>query len=566
MQKKGERGIAVSYMSRKQAMKRLKLSLKDFRRLCILKGIYPVQPHHKKKANKNNSSNKTYFYLKDVRFLSHEPLIDKFRSFRVFIKRLKKAIGKGDFETSERLRENEPVINLDHLVKERYPTFIDALRDLDDAVSMCFLFSTFPKDGGIKPDLVLLCRRLTVEFMHFIVEAKSLRKVFISIKGIYYQAEIRGQQITWVVPHTFGYSSPTDVDFKIMVTFAQFYSTMLGFVNYKLYNSINLVYPPKLAVDCSSELLKGEEDYSEFVAALNISLKSSVDNNLEEEIQIDEFPETDDTEEMQKRKAEQGKIEKLKNLFAGCKMYLNREVPWESLLFIIRCFGGEVSYDKTLQVGATFDEDDETITHQIIDRPLGQKQYLNRYYIQPQWVYDSVNARMLLPVEQYFPGEVLPPHLSPFVEEKEGDYIPPEKQALLDLQNGVTKRLPRTVESSEDESDNFDEQEESDKNDESSDENKKRKAENQENKSKRLKMKVTEGVPIKINPEKLAQKEAAEDKRLGIMSMPKKNKHLYKKIIYGQKRKNREIQKLKEKREIYDKEQKMQRRKKKIAV
>lgn len=43
-----------------------------------------------------------------------------------------------------------------------------------------------------------------------------------------------------------------------------------------------------------------------------------------------------------------------------------------------RCFGGEVSYDKSLYVGATFEETDETITHQIVDRPLGTKQYLNR--------------------------------------------------------------------------------------------------------------------------------------------------------------------------------------------
>lgn len=58
------------------------------------------------------------------------------------------------------------------------------------------------------------------------------------------------------------------------------------------------------------------------------------------------------------------------------------------------------------------------------------------YYVQPQWVFDSVNARLLLPVADYFPGVQLPPHLSPFVSEKEGDYVPPEKQKLLALQRG----------------------------------------------------------------------------------------------------------------------------------
>ena len=60
-----------------------------------------------------------------------------------------------------------------------------------------------------------------------------------------------------------------------------------------------------------------------------------------------------------------------------------------------------------------------------------------RYYVQPQWIFDSVNAQMLLPPEDYFIGAELPAHLSPFVEESEGDYIPREKQVLLSRQSGA---------------------------------------------------------------------------------------------------------------------------------
>lgn len=59
----------------------------------------------------------------------------------------------------------------------RYPTFIDALRDLDDALSMCFLFSTFPRTGKCHVHTIQLCRRLAVEFMHYVIAARALRKV-----------------------------------------------------------------------------------------------------------------------------------------------------------------------------------------------------------------------------------------------------------------------------------------------------------------------------------------------------------------------------------------------------
>lgn len=40
----------------------------------------------------------------------------------------------------------------------------------------------------------------------------------------------------------------------------------------------------------------------------------------------------------------------------------------------------------------------------------------------------------LIPVDEYSPGASLPPHLSPFVKEGPGDYVPPERQIAMEVE------------------------------------------------------------------------------------------------------------------------------------
>ncbi|KAM9360234.1 pescadillo [Symphorus nematophorus] len=574
--KKYERGSATNYITRNKARKKLQLSLPDFRRLCILKGIYPHEPKHKKKVNKGSTAARTFYLLKDIRFLLHEPIVGKFRDYKVFVRKLKRAYAKTEYSSVERLRENKPTYKLDHIIKERYPSFIDALRDIDDALCMCFLFSTFARTGKCHVQTIQLCRRLTVEWMNFVITSRALRKVFISIKGIYYQAEVMGQLITWLVPYQFSHDHPTDVDYRVMATFTELYTTLLGFINFRLYHSLNLLYPPKLDSKTEAELKQEDEDdyamnsesYLEKLSALSASLARVVATAEEEEAQLDQFPvEGEDMEKMEVREKEQKQLEAQKKIFEGLKFFLNREVPRESLAFVIRCFGGEVSWDKSVCIGSTYEVTDETITHHIVDRPNIDKQYINRYYIQPQWVYDCVNAKIRLPVEDYFLGVTLPPHLSPFVEEKEGDYVPPEKLKIMALQRGEKPAQEEDEEEEEDDEEEEDEEEEDDDNEEEDDEEEEaeeknlKKMEEQRSQGKSQQVKVTPGKVKVENAARLEHEEKAEEKRLAIMMMKKKEKYLYDKIMFGKKRKIREANKLAAKRKAHDDAEKSKKKK-----
>ena len=415
-------------------------------------------------------------------------------------------MGRNEVSEAARLERNsKPRLSLDHIIKERYPTFVDALRDLDDALSMLFLFANLPATSTVPTKTVARCQRLCLEFQNYLIVTHSLRKSFLSIKGIYYQATIQGQDILWLVPYQFVQRVTGDVDFRIMATFVQFYTTLLGFVNFRLYTSIGLVYPPKFNLDSSEKggelrafTLKGrpigaeakddpptngpangtgpEADKHRKANGTERPDKGEALSKVVQRIAVDDENQKDSdgpAEPEEQNDTPEGAIDVFDApisadadilpqpalaadaaaaLFAPFTVYLSRETPRTPLEFLLRAFGcNRIGWDAVCGDGAfTTDELHPAITHQVVDRPPLPAEALpatetatggdgtahdmrssrsrtrvpGRIYIQPQWIWDCVNAGKLLAPDLYGPGAELPPHLSPWVKPKKGQYDP----------------------------------------------------------------------------------------------------------------------------------------------
>ncbi|KAI4383836.1 hypothetical protein MLD38_009632 [Melastoma candidum] len=448
---KKKEGNAAKYITRSQAVKLLQVTLPTFRRLCILKGVFPREPKKKVKGNHH-----TYYHVKDISFLHHDPLLEKFRDIRAYEKKIKKAEAKLNKDLVVRLLTRKPTYTLDRLIRERYPKFVDALRDLDDCLTMVHLFAALPAldRENIEPKRIHNCRRLSHEWQAFISRSHKLRKVFVSVKGIYYQAEVEGQKITWLTPHVLQQVLTDDIDFNVMLTFLEFYETLLGFVNFKLYHAMNVKYPPildprleALAADLYALSRYVDANSRSSVVESEMVESSEPESHLKEKAQNEsnlrlaqlqqQLPYNEPgalmhlVEETTTEEEEDQDTKECKKLFEGMKFFLSREVPRESLLFVIPAFGGTVSWEGP---GAPFAEADQSITHQIVDRPTQGHKFLSREYVQPQWIYDCVNARIILPTEGYLVGRVPPPHLSPFVNNDAEGYVPEYAETIKRLQ------------------------------------------------------------------------------------------------------------------------------------
>ena len=358
---KKRKGTAAKYMTRTQALRKLQLKLNEFRRLCILKGIFPKEPPKFFKG-----VNKTYYLIRDIKFLANEKLLSKFREIKAYQKKIVKATKKKQKFDAKYLIENKPTYNLAHIIKERYPRFIDALHDIDDALCLLGIFANLPKYDLLKisAEKVNLSKRLLREFYLYSAISQNIERGFISIKGIYLSSEIMGENITWLNPFIHRQKITYDIDYEIMNDFLELYTNLMQFVNFKLFKDLDLDYPlPQENADIpffgfnSLNIKQLQEKVQE-----KKNREEEIGANQNKERVIDEI--NVQSKEWNKIAKKEENEKKLKTLFKGLIFYLGREVPIEIFETVISSCGGLFGDESE---NSAFKEDDRRITHYIVD-------------------------------------------------------------------------------------------------------------------------------------------------------------------------------------------------------
>jgi pescadillo protein len=411
-----------------------------------------------------------------------------------------------------------------------------------------------------------------------------------------------------------------------MLTFLELYQTVLSFVFFKLYMDEGWVYPPPMdlskdesgagvgafsleTANKSQTTWNGKasnesqisnravkQTIKELAASISTPNVSSADplTNVEMEDEDEDFvshpSKADSNANMTTLPTLKSIIKSASSsstaskLLAPYSFYLSRETPRSLMEFVIRAFGGRVGWPSSSGSGSPYGEDDGSITHVIIDRPVipGQPtSFINvpapdgkeeseeerarrrrRKYVQPQWVMDCINAGRILPEERYARGAELPPHLSPFGEEKGAyeptvDYEVPAVTEDIDM-TGEESEEGSAVESEEmnDEEDEEDEEEMHTKQVENAKvralQKAKSVAKTQDSAAVRAAELEAEAAGVdfatfdkatKVKPSKNVKVDDTKQKEeeMNKMMMSNKQRKLYEKMKYGERKRNEEV-------------------------
>ncbi|KMZ80536.1 pescadillo domain-containing protein [Plasmodium vivax India VII] len=476
LRKKAKKKKEGKYLTKKSILKKLFLKEREFRKLCIFKGIYPKDfKEIPLKLRSKFYKQKVYYSKNDFQKLAHEKIIQDFRKITTCLRKYKKyKVALEDEERCKNLIKNFPKYTLDHIIKERFPIFSYAIEELDDALSAVVAYSLLPSNEklGILNRFVTNCEKIKNHFHYYVYKTNRIKKGFISVKGYYLQAEILQKKVTWLIPHTFTPYLDKSIDFSLITTFIEYYICLLKFVLFKLYKMHNMAYPPE-----QGELLKSEKlshlSYDEGLIALcrekfpgettQVDSGLSSDGHLlvqspqegappagepsqseehREEVKPSGLPKKESEDEEIKHNIDE-QNDTLKDLFKNQVYYIHTDMPLDILSLIILSCGGAIGWNSPY---SPYQLGDQKITHEILE-PYGEapqkgNQKMENMYVQPQYIFDCLNRKKILPCSDYSVDvKNLPVHLSPFIEDDNfKNFVKREEYAINKLLNEEAER------------------------------------------------------------------------------------------------------------------------------
>lgn len=348
------------FVSRKMALEKLRLKSKQFDRLCILCAIYPVVPNLRNCIDQEKG---WYYKIEDVRSIYYSDAYDVLCKNRNIEKRKEEYLKFDRIEKLKNIKEED--YGLVGLVKSKYSSFGSSIADLGETLRHLY-FIDMLKIHDVKD---ALC-----EFENFILKRKLLDKVFMSKKGIFYSFDVEKIKVMWQVPYP-SLNLDQIVEEKKDIE-----------INLKANSMPFLDFGSEIEDEESSDTIVDTNDpnkldislikYSAPLMAIHLKLSLHKYNLLYKDVKSNR-----------------------KGIFQHKKVCVCVDSIKTQIEFILK-------HEDALIV--SLDESEIVIaeTVDIINPGI--------LYIQPQFVFDSLNSGYLLDYEPYYVGKTLPIHKSPF--------------------------------------------------------------------------------------------------------------------------------------------------------
>lgn len=350
----------VKYVSRKASLQKLDMTEKQFNRLCVLFAVYPVITDVKNCYDKIDG---WYYRIEDIKRMFYSEAREILR------RNVKKEIKRQELVKFKQLERAAKIIddefNLSDLVKHKYPTFGESIGDLGNTLRNLYLIDMLAIDS---------CRSELEIFETFVAKRGFLSMAFMSKKGVYFGVRIEKVLIAWMAPYP-GLNLKDIVEEKIDTSIVR-HRIDFDFLDFGSFSEeesedveeIDPNDPNKFDISLlkyASPLLKLHVRLTVHKLCLLYPIENPRRNTV----------------------------------FKDMKFYINVQSIASQISFSIISSGGElVEYENA-----------KFIISEVVDQIDSEKKY-----VQPQYIFDSVNQGHALCADAYSVGKELPPHISPF--------------------------------------------------------------------------------------------------------------------------------------------------------